>query len=102
MKGNALHDLLSQIVFAVGLAMVFGPFGAMMAELFPARVRMSAVSIGYNLGFAVFGGTAPFIATYLIDVTGDRLSPSFYLIASAIVSLIVFVRIRESYQDDVQ
>lgn len=100
-KGNALHDLLSQIVFAVGLAMVFGPFGAMMIELFPARIRMSAVSIGYNLGFAVFGGTAPFVATYLIDITGDKLSPSYYLILSALISLIVFVKIRETYQDDV-
>ncbi len=100
-KGDALHDLLSQLVFALGLSMVFGPFGAMMIELFPAKIRMSAVSIGYNLGFAVFGGTAPFIATYLIDVTGDKLSPSYYLILSAIISLIVFARIRESYQDDV-
>jgi len=100
-KGNALHDLLSQIVFAVGLAMVFGPFGAMMVELFPAKIRMSAVSIGYNLGFAVFGGTAPFVATYLIDITGDKLSPSYYLILAALISLIVFVKIKETYQDDV-
>ncbi len=100
-QGDALHDLLAQIVFAIGLSMIFGPFGAMMIELFPARVRMSAVSIGYNIGFAVFGGTAPFVATYLIDITGNKLSPSYYLIASAIISLIVFVKIRETYQDDV-
>ena len=99
--GNAFHDLLSQLVFALGLSMVFGPFGAMMIELFPAKVRMSAVSIGYNLGFAVFGGTAPFVATYLIDITGDKLSPSYYLILSAIVSLIIFAKIRETYQDNV-
>ncbi len=100
-QGDALHDLLAQLVFAIGLSMIFGPFGAMMIELFPAKVRMSAVSIGYNIGFAVFGGTAPFVATYLIDITGNKLSPSYYLIASAIVSLIVFVTIKETYQDDV-
>lgn len=99
-KGHALYDLLSQIVFAIGLAMVFGPFGAMMVELFPARIRMSAVSIGYNIGFAVFGGTAPFVATYLIDLTGNKLSPSYYLVAAAVTSLIVFFMIRESYKDD--
>jgi len=101
-KGHALYDLLSQMVFAVGLAMVFGPFGAMMVELFPARIRMSAVSIGYNIGFAVFGGTAPFVATYLIDITGNKLSPSYYLVLAALVSLIIFVMIRESYQDDAE
>ncbi len=100
-KGNPFHDLLSQIVFAIGLAMVFGPFGAMMVELFPARIRMSAVSIGYNVGFAVFGGTAPFVATYLIDITGNKLSPSYYQIVAALVSLVVFVTIKETYQDDV-
>ncbi|MFA9407723.1 MAG: MFS transporter [Candidatus Dadabacteria bacterium] len=101
-KGHFIYDLLAQIVFAIGLAMVFGPFGAMMVELFPARIRMSAVSIGYNIGFAVFGGTAPFVATYLIDITGNKLSPSYYLVAAAITSLIVFFIIRESYKDDVR
>ncbi|MDA2920875.1 MFS transporter [Desulfobacterota bacterium AH_259_B03_O07] len=100
-KGNTTYDLLSQLVFAVGLAMVFGPFGAMMVELFPTKVRMSAVSIGYNVGFAVFGGTAPFVATYLIEATGSKISPSYYLVAAALVSLFVFIKIRESFRDEV-
>ncbi len=98
---NFVYDLLSQLIFALGLSMVFGPFGAMMVELFPARIRMSALSIGYNIGFAVFGGTAPFVATYLIETTGNKLAPSFYLIAASIISLIVFFVIRETYNDDV-
>lgn len=99
-KGNLTYDLLSQLVFAVGLSMVFGPFGAMMVELFPTKVRMSAVSIGYNVGFAVFGGTAPFVATYLIEATGSKISPSYYLVAAALVSLFVFIKIRESFRDE--
>ena len=62
---------------------------------------MSALSIGYNIGFAIFGGTAPFVATYLIDATGNKLAPSFYLITASIVSLIVFFIIRETYKDEV-
>ena len=100
-QGNITYDLLSQLVFAVGLSMVFGPFGAMMVELFPTKVRMSAVSIGYNVGFAVFGGTAPFIATYLIQATGSKIAPSYYLVAAALVSLFVFIKIRESFRDKV-
>jgi MHS family proline/betaine transporter-like MFS transporter len=98
---NFTYDLLSQFVFALGLSMIFGPFAAMMVELFPARIRMSALSIGYNIGFAIFGGTAPFVATYLIDTTGNKLAPSFYLIAASIISLIVFFIIRETYNDEV-
>jgi len=100
-KGNITYDLLSQLVFALGLSMVFGPFGAMMVELFPTKVRMSAVSIGYNVGFAVFGGTAPFIATYLIHATGSKIAPSYYLVVAALVSLFVFIKIRESFRDEV-
>ena len=100
-QGNITYDLFSQLVFAVGLSMVFGPFGAMMVELFPTKVRMSAVSIGYNVGFAVFGGTAPFIATYLIQATGSKIAPSYYLVAAALVSLFIFIKIRESFRDEV-
>ena len=81
--------------------MVFGPYGAMIVELFPARVRMSAMSIGYNMGFAVFGGTAPLLATFLIKETGYKLAPSYYLVLAAVVSLIVFIKIRETYKDTV-
>ncbi len=98
-KGHPLYDLLSQFVFALGLSMIFGPFGAMMVELFPTKVRMSAVSIGYNVGFAVFGGTAPFVATYLIAATGSKISPSYYLVAAALISMFVFIKIRETFRD---
>lgn len=98
-KGKVIYDLGSQIVFALAFAALIGGFGAMMVELFPTRIRMSAVSIGYNLGFAIFGGTAPLVATLLIEVTNDKLAPSYYLIFAGLISLMVFIRMRESYKD---
>ena len=100
-KGHAFYDLLAQLVFALGLSMIFGPFGAVMVELFPTKVRMSAISIGYNMGFAVFGGTAPLLATFLIKETGNKLAPSYYLVMAAIVSLVVFIFIKETYKDEI-
>jgi len=100
-KGHAFYDLLAQLVFALGLSMIFGPFGAVVVELFPTKIRMSAISIGYNTGFAVFGGTAPLIATFLIKETGNKLAPSYYLVMAAIVSLIVFIFIKETYKDEI-
>lgn len=100
-KGDITYDLMAQLVFALGLSMIFGPFGAVMVELFPTRIRMSAISIGYNMGFAVFGGTAPLLATFLIKETGNKLAPSYYLVLAALVSLIVFIRIRETYKDTI-
>ncbi|HWP92856.1 MAG TPA: MFS transporter [Thermodesulfobacteriota bacterium] len=97
-QDKVLYDLAGQVVFAIGLAMVFGPFGAMLVELFPTRVRMSAMSLGYNIGFAVFGGTAPLIATYLIKETGSKTAPSICLIVSALISLLIFLKLRETFR----
>jgi MHS family proline/betaine transporter-like MFS transporter len=59
-------------------------------------VRYTALSIGYNVAVAVFGGFAPFIATWLIGLTGNNLAPSYYLIAAAAVTLIVLLNVRET------
>jgi MHS family proline/betaine transporter-like MFS transporter len=101
-SGNTLYILGSQVVFAVELAMIFAPLGATLVELFPTRVRLSAMSLGYNLGFSIFGGTAPLVATYLIKETGSKVAPSIYLIFSALASLLVFLRIRETYKDSLR
>jgi MHS family proline/betaine transporter-like MFS transporter len=59
-------------------------------------VRYTALSIGYNIAVAIFGGFAPFIATWLIKVTGSSLSPAYYLIAAAIITFVVVLRIKET------
>ena len=58
------------------------------AELFATRVRSSGYSIGYNVSVAVFGGTAPYVATWLVARTGNAIAPAYYVIAAAIVTLI--------------
>ena len=57
------------------------------AELFATRVRSSGYSIGYNLSVAVFGGTAPYVATWLVARTGNEIAPAYYVIAAAVVTL---------------
>ena len=46
------------------------------AELFATRVRSSGYSIGYNVSVAMFGGTAPYVATWLVARTGNELAPA--------------------------
>jgi hypothetical protein len=59
---------------AVLMALVGAPLPAYMAEGFPAAVRYSAVAVGYNIVTAVFGGTAPLVATAIVAA-----NPSFFL-----------------------
>jgi MFS transporter, MHS family, proline/betaine transporter len=84
--GTFASALLGGLVFAACNSLFSGCMGAAMVELFPTRTRYSGVAIGYNLGQALLGGTAPLIATALIRRTGNNLSPVFYLILSAAVA----------------
>ena len=71
-----------------------GVLPSLMSELFPISTRSSGVAISYNVGVPIFGGFAPLIAAWLIRATGSPLAPSFYLIATSIISLVVLVIIR--------
>jgi MHS family proline/betaine transporter-like MFS transporter len=46
------------------------------------------LSISYSFGVAIFGGFAPFINAWLIEITGSKLAPSFYLMLAAVISLV--------------
>lgn len=65
-------------------------------ELFATRVRSSGYSVGYNVSVALFGGTAPYVATWLVDRTGSELAPAYYLIAAAAVTLATIMTMRET------
>jgi len=65
-------------------------------ELFATRVRSSGYSIGYNVSVAIFGGTAPYVATWLVAETGNELAPAFYVIAAAIITLATIMTMRET------
>jgi len=88
--------LIAQMVMIVFLSFFSGACPAVYSEILSTRVRYTALSIGYNIAVAVFGGLAPFIATWLIGVTGSNLAPSYYLIAAATITFLVVLRIPET------
>ncbi|MFZ2006208.1 MAG: MFS transporter [Stellaceae bacterium] len=73
-----------------------GVLPSMLGEQFPVAVRAVGVSLSFSTAVTIFGGFAPFIATWLIRETGDPLSPSYYLVATAFLSGVAlwFVRRR--------
>jgi MHS family proline/betaine transporter-like MFS transporter len=95
-QGSLVGAVLSHVALGALLAVFLSTTIAALAELFPTRVRYGGFSIGYNISVAIFGGAAPFFATYLISLTGNPLSPAFYLIAAAIASLITVATISET------
>ena len=51
-----------------------GTLPTFLCELFPTRVRFSGFALSFNAANALFGGTAPLIATWLIGATGSKLA----------------------------
>ncbi|MFT3927201.1 MAG: MFS transporter [Myxococcales bacterium] len=93
---------LAQIALTLITAMVIGPVPSTMAEMFPPRTRFSALSIGYNGSLAVFGGTAPMVASVLTRQTGSQLSPAYYLMILAVVSGTAVYLGRETHRDELR
>ncbi len=82
------------VIFGVLIAGYHGSIPALMSELFPTRTRTTGLSISYAFGVMFFGGFAPYILTWLIEVTGSKLAPSFYLMFAAGISIIALAGAR--------
>jgi MHS family proline/betaine transporter-like MFS transporter len=85
-RGHPTVILLGQIALALLVASSGGMLPATMAELAPWRVRCTVMSVAYNLGVALLGGTTPLVATWLIARTGLELAPAMYLTGAAALS----------------
>lgn len=70
---------------------------AMRSAMFPAQIRTTGLSLGYNIGVTVLGGVAPFILTWLIGSTGSLLVPGYYLVAIAIIAAVSLAVSRKVY-----
>ena len=93
-SNNLPHMIAAQVLLTLLVACYMGPFFAAIADLFPTPQRYTGISVGYNIGAALFGGTAPLIATLLIEWSGNVLAPAFYLSFCATVSLAVTLTLR--------
>ena len=71
-----------------------GVLPSLLSEQFPVETRAIGVSLGFSTAVSIFGGLAPLVATWLIAATGDSLSPSYYLIFTALLSLFALMVIR--------
>jgi MFS transporter, MHS family, proline/betaine transporter len=97
-KGGGLALVVPiQILFGILLALYSGAGPAAISEIFPTHLRSTWMSTGYSLAVAIFGGFAPFIATWLIQATGSPVSPTYlYLLPAAVISLVVIWKLRET------
>jgi MHS family proline/betaine transporter-like MFS transporter len=92
---NATAIAAAQMTFGALLALSMAPQPAAMCEMFPHGVRVSAVSVGYGLAYALFGGTGPLVAVWLIARTGSDVAFAWYMAGVMVLSLLVALTARD-------
>ena len=93
---NVVWFAVALLVLAIGLGLSYGPQAALYAEMFPANVRYSGVSIGYALGAILGGAFAPLIAQLLLDETGWSPSIGIYIMVLAAISFGAVSMVKET------
>ena len=88
--------VIIQVILGGVLTLNDGTLPSFLSELFPTRVRYTGFALSFNLANAIFGGTAPFVATLLIAWTGNDIAPAWYVVAAAVVSLCAVLASRET------
>lgn len=75
-------------VLALPLGLTYGPQAALYADMFPARIRYSGVSIGYALGSILGGAFAPTIAQWILSASGKSWMIGVYLVVLSVISFV--------------
>jgi len=90
--------LCAQLLLGLLLSPINATVPTLLADMFPTAVRASGVSLGYNVGQALFGGTVPLVALSLVEYTGNKLSPAWYVFSVSCLVFFLAALFRQSWQ----
>ncbi|MEU0240404.1 MFS transporter [Nocardiopsis sp. NPDC006198] len=94
--GPAWAAVVGQSVLFVCVSVVNGASFVTYAEMLSASTRYSGIALGNNVTNTVLGGTAPFVATWLIGATGQPLAPAAYFVLTALITLVTVFFVAET------
>ena len=97
--GNLLTVAIALIVTGIPQGITYGPQSALYAEMFPAAIRLSGVSLAYAIGAILGGAFSPTIAEWLTTQFGSVVWVSAYLIVWALISLVTVNTIKDRSQE---
>jgi MHS family proline/betaine transporter-like MFS transporter len=99
-SGSTAGAIVGQMIAIVPGTAISVAVVVAQAELFPAHVRYTGASLGYNVAYAVFGGSAPYVAAALVSATAVKLMPAYYLVVIGVLGLIAMARLPETFKKD--
>lgn len=95
-QGSLGAQLAGIGILGLLLAVIISSISATLPALFPTAQRYSGFAIGYNVSTALFGGTAGVANEALIEATGNKLVPGFYLTAAGLIGLVAVLTFKET------
>src|SRR5437764_490658 len=95
-SGNIALLVVGFGVMALLLVLMLAVIGSTFPAMFPTRVRYGSFAIGYNVSTSIFGGTCGVVVTALIDGTGNKDWPAFYLMVAAAIAIYPIIKIPET------
>jgi len=90
--GAVIGFVILGLLYVPQLATISATFPAM----FPTQVRFAGFAIAYNVATSLFGGTAPALNSWLITVTGDPITPAYYMMGACVVGMIALCFVIET------
>jgi hypothetical protein len=87
--GDKIGVFFMLALFVVAATALYGPQAAALVELFPTRIRYTALSVPYHIGVGWFGGLLPAIVFAINTATGSIYSGLWYPVAATAISAVV-------------
>src|SRR5690606_17973303 len=99
-SGSLGGAMAAQVLLAAALSLYGGGSYTFFVELFPTSTRFTGAAISYNASYALFGGTGPFIGTFLVRETGNPGAPGYYLAAIDVCVSLIALSVPETARRD--
>ena len=87
-SGDFLAIVIAQITLCILAAFYIGPEPALQAELYPTKIRSTALSISYNTATSIFGGLTPYVIESIVQKTGSIVYCLYYILGCAVLGLV--------------
>lgn len=92
--GGQVALLIAQLIFVFAFCGMAATTSTILVLVFPAKTRCSGAAISYNLAVSIFGGTAPLVCTFLINITKINIIPAFYLMFCALLAIPGYILVK--------
>ncbi|GAA0608836.1 MFS transporter [Virgibacillus siamensis] len=77
------------MIMAILLAALMGTMPSQLPSLFFTEVRYGGLALTYNISVSLFGGTAPLVVSWMVNISGSHLAPAFYVIFVSLIGIVV-------------